>query len=45
MQIIYYRNVQGKLGKDGAWYRKRKKLRKGEVSGKNSTEGRFALIL
>lgn len=45
VQIIYYRNVQGKLRKDGAWDRKRKKLRKDEVSGKNSTEGRFALIL
>lgn len=34
VQVIYYRNVQGKLEKNGAWDRKRKKLRKNEVSGK-----------
>lgn len=34
VQVIYYRSVQGKLGKDEAWDRKSKKLRKGEVSGK-----------
>lgn len=45
VQVIYYRNVQGKLEKDGGFGQKEEGAKEGWSLRQNSTEGSFVLVL